>query len=332
MEILGIVYKVTNQLNQKSYVGQTRRIKQFKSYYGSGKLIKQAIAKNGKGNFTKEILFECFTQEELDEKEIKAIIEHKSYAPEGYNLAEGGQFGSGSSKLKYLSEEERQAHSEKMKNACNYKEKYTEKEYAEFCEKAKLRAIEINQRPETKLRKSKIMKKRHEDGLVIVDPEKRREAANRPGVKEKKSKSQKESWLRKTEEEKEIIRQKLSEAHKTEEYLEKYREFRKDFAHSDETKEKLRQANIGKHHSEETLKKLNNRKWVTNGKINLNLKKDETIPEGFYEGMTQKQDRVFKPRSKSWVNNGVEHKQIEKNELEYYLAMGWKNGMLRRVC
>lgn len=331
MEVLGIVYKVTNQLNQKSYIGQTRKIKQFKNYYGSGKLIKQAITKNGRENFVKEILFECFTQEELDEKEVKAIIEHRSFAPEGYNLAEGGQFGSGSSKLKYLSKEERRVHSEKMKKACNYRENYSEEQYREYCEKARLRAIEVNQRPETKLRKSELMKKRHEDGLVTHPaPEVQREIANRPEVKEKKSKSQKDSWLRKTEEEKEAIKQKQSESHKTEEYLEKYRESRKDFTHSEETKEKLRQVNLGKKHSEETLQKLNNKKWITNGEVNVIITKDCEIPEGFYAGMTQKKDRIFKHRTKAWVTDGVQHKQVEQNEVDEYIAMGWKRGMLKK--
>jgi group I intron endonuclease len=84
-----IIYKTTNLINNKIYVGQDS--KNDPSYLGSGKIIKDAIKKYGESNFIKEILEECTTKEELDEREIYWINKLNSINSEiGYNLALGG--------------------------------------------------------------------------------------------------------------------------------------------------------------------------------------------------------------------------------------------------
>lgn len=62
-----LVYKVTNLLNGCVYVGQ--QVHNNEKYLGSGIFIKRAIKKYGPENFSKEILSECNSKEELDEKE-----------------------------------------------------------------------------------------------------------------------------------------------------------------------------------------------------------------------------------------------------------------------
>ena len=85
-----IIYKTTNMLNGKFYIGKD--VKNKPSYLGSGVILNQAIKKYGKKNFTKEILETCTTFEELSEKEIYWI--KKLNAIElGYNLTEGGTGG-----------------------------------------------------------------------------------------------------------------------------------------------------------------------------------------------------------------------------------------------
>lgn len=86
------VYKITNLLNNRIYIGQDSNSNP--NYFGSGKLIKQAIKKYGKENFIKEIICECLNKQELDEKEKYWIDKLKSTNREiGYNITIGGSGG-----------------------------------------------------------------------------------------------------------------------------------------------------------------------------------------------------------------------------------------------
>lgn len=85
-----LIYKTTNQLNGKIYVGQDS--KNDDTYYGSGKYFKRALKKYGKENFKKEILEYCSTKKELDEREVFWITNLNSIE-DGYNFATGGQGG-----------------------------------------------------------------------------------------------------------------------------------------------------------------------------------------------------------------------------------------------
>ena len=83
-----IIYKTINLLNGKIYVGQDS--KNNPNYFGSGVYIWSAIKKYGKENFKKEILYECSSKKELNEKEIEWIKRLKCRGPNGYNLTDGG--------------------------------------------------------------------------------------------------------------------------------------------------------------------------------------------------------------------------------------------------
>lgn len=87
-----IIYKTTNLINGRFYVGQDSH--NDSSYYGSGILLGSAIKKYGKENFKKEILCECQSKKELDEKEKFWIKKLKATRKNiGYNLTEGGTGG-----------------------------------------------------------------------------------------------------------------------------------------------------------------------------------------------------------------------------------------------
>lgn len=89
------IYKITNKLDGKSYIGQTIKVgKNFDKYYGSGILIRRAIKKYGIRNFKKEIIDECCCLEQLDMYERFYIDHFNSKSPNGYNLDNGGN-GSG---------------------------------------------------------------------------------------------------------------------------------------------------------------------------------------------------------------------------------------------
>ena len=86
------VYKITNKLNKKIYVGQHIQHKNKKDkYFGSGKLLKDNIKKYGKINFTKEIIEYPKSLKKLNEREIYWIKKLDSTNFDiGYNITSGG--------------------------------------------------------------------------------------------------------------------------------------------------------------------------------------------------------------------------------------------------
>lgn len=84
------VYKITNTLNDKMYVGKHSATSLTNSYYGSGIAIKQAITKYGKNVFKKDILCVCENEDKLNEMEIYWINELNTYK-HGYNMTHGGE-------------------------------------------------------------------------------------------------------------------------------------------------------------------------------------------------------------------------------------------------
>ena len=74
-----IIYKTTNLINNKIYIGKTTRKSLL--YYGSGIVLNQSIKKYGKENFKREIIEQCDTFEQLNERERFWILELKSYDP-----------------------------------------------------------------------------------------------------------------------------------------------------------------------------------------------------------------------------------------------------------
>ena len=87
-----IIYKTTNLINNKIYIGQDKN--NDPNYLGSGDLIKRAIKKYGRENFLKEILCICNTIDELNDKERFYINKYSSINKKiGYNIAVGGTNG-----------------------------------------------------------------------------------------------------------------------------------------------------------------------------------------------------------------------------------------------
>lgn len=94
-----IIYKVTNLINNKVYIGKTvssleRRKIQHRSD-AKKKLYKcifhAAIDKYGEDNFCWEVVDRCLFSESLIELEKYYIKKFNSKAPHGYNMTDGGE-------------------------------------------------------------------------------------------------------------------------------------------------------------------------------------------------------------------------------------------------
>lgn len=91
----GYIYKTTNLINNKIYIGQKKSDEFVESYLGSGTILNRAIKKYGKENFKVEIIEWCKNLEELCERERHHIAKEKSLYGYGigYNITHGGEFG-----------------------------------------------------------------------------------------------------------------------------------------------------------------------------------------------------------------------------------------------
>lgn len=83
------IYKITNLLNGKIYIGQSKY--RNPKYFGSGTLISKAKQKYGKENFKKEILETVCDENLLDEREIFWISFFKKEGYVLYNVQPGGR-------------------------------------------------------------------------------------------------------------------------------------------------------------------------------------------------------------------------------------------------
>lgn len=85
-----IVYKITNNLNSKIYIGVHSTEDVNDSYMGSGVNIKKSIAKHGVENFSKDILFIFDSYDEMLAKEAELVDEEFVLRTDTYNAALGG--------------------------------------------------------------------------------------------------------------------------------------------------------------------------------------------------------------------------------------------------
>lgn len=163
----GFIYITTNNINGKKYIGQKKYYGNYETYIGSGIVLKNAINKYGKENFTREIIENCKTKEELDSRE-KFWIEYynATESEDFYNITSGGDGGFGSGKNspwygKHLSDETKEKLS-KIKSGENnpfYGKTHSDEVKKKLSEKA------LNQRhsKETREKMSKSMKENHAD-------------------------------------------------------------------------------------------------------------------------------------------------------------------------
>lgn len=122
-----IIYKITNKINGKYYIGKTIYTVEWrwKIHVTHSKreddhlLFHRAIKKYGVENFVLEVIDTANNENELNEKEKYWIEYYKSYLTEnGYNLTKGGEGGAlvGEALERMKKSRKGQKHSEKQKS------------------------------------------------------------------------------------------------------------------------------------------------------------------------------------------------------------------------
>jgi group I intron endonuclease len=91
------VYLITNTINGKRYVGQTRQTlaKRWIAHCSKNRCryLYNAIQKYGRQSFSIESIVEVPTLELANEFEIEYIERYKTQYPNGYNICSGGESG-----------------------------------------------------------------------------------------------------------------------------------------------------------------------------------------------------------------------------------------------
>ena len=133
MKTFNYIYKITNEINGKIYIGKHSTDNLNDGYMGSGVVLKQAIKKYGVENFTKDILEFCDKEVELNDLEKHYIDKYKSTDKSiGYNLTSGGD-----GKSDYICSYEtinKLSESHKGKKPWNKGKKLSEEHIIKLCE------------------------------------------------------------------------------------------------------------------------------------------------------------------------------------------------------
>lgn len=89
-----VIYKITNKVNGKIYIGQTVRSMKVRLMEhkrpSKNSLLAKSMRRYGIENFKVELIDEAYTIEELNNKEIYYIKKFNCIYPNGYNLCCGG--------------------------------------------------------------------------------------------------------------------------------------------------------------------------------------------------------------------------------------------------
>lgn len=92
MKTYNYIYKITNLINGKIYIGKHSTDNLDDGYMGSGIHIKRSIKKYGIENFTKEYIAFCDTEDKLNWFECFYIKKFNTRDSSiGYNLTDGGE-------------------------------------------------------------------------------------------------------------------------------------------------------------------------------------------------------------------------------------------------
>lgn len=330
--MFGYIYLVTNNIDNKKYIGKRESSEFDKYYWGSGKYLQNAIHKYGKENFSREILAWAETKEELCSLEEEYILKYDAIdSPKYYNLTKGG-IGGGS-----IGED----------NGAYGKHWYTNGEEQILCFEQDC--------PEgwhpgySESRKKQIQQ---------INLGRKFSDEHRKQLSEAHKASPVRSMLGKHQSE--YFKQRMSEIHKgktiSPEMRKRISETLKDgykqgriTKHvgrkvSEETRKKISEALTGSTrspHTEETKRKigmknslaLKGRICVNNGINCLRIFPDQLphyIEKGYSEGMIVSSEYQPANKGKVCINDGVKNRYVDEKDLDYYIGQGYVRGRVTK--
>jgi hypothetical protein len=286
-----IVYKTTNTINNKIYVGIHKQKKgfsptDFDGYYGSGEKLKDAISKYGCENFIRETLYVYDDLEKAKIKEKEIVDEQFILRNDTYNISEGGQGGNTTLGL-----------SEAIKKQISQKRLIT-----------KIKNGTLKDSEQTKTIKSEVSKRR-----VIDKPHTIPNNKGRKHIGEKLLNMQ-TAFKKKIGKYKWITNGKITFLHNVnnklpeEFYYGRGSDVKKCEQHTEETKRKISE-------------KIKGDISYNNGKKNIKMKMGDVPPPGFVRGMLQDHG------NKIWINDGV---LTKKHNVGDIMPNGWKKGRIKK--
>lgn len=127
------IYKTTNLLNNKFYIGMHSTANLADGYLGSGTRLRRSIRRHGKENFKFEILEFLSTRKELVAREKELVTKEQIEHPSCMNLKPGGEGGFNNEEHQYKCQAAGgravrrllgKKHHERMKSDKKYRDKW----------------------------------------------------------------------------------------------------------------------------------------------------------------------------------------------------------------
>ena len=117
-----VIYKITNNVNNKIYIGKHITSNINDNYMGSGYLLRRSIQKYGIQQFKKEILYVFDNEKQMNDMEAEIVTEEFAHRKDTYNMTVGGFGGFKFSNSNGLNNKVRQCYiaGERIKNDKEY--------------------------------------------------------------------------------------------------------------------------------------------------------------------------------------------------------------------